>query len=209
VNFYQIIYQLETVNMTRAVSSSLKVKKSKKIVEDSDRESTASFSDSEKSDYEEDECSTSSESEDEETPPPQKEKVKKEKSKTAAQAPVKAKASIAPKPEKRKHCKDKKTSAKRKRKAEMFDDSNVKIDMSNDNIKPQKIKLTSNLLIECRTIVVDEPDKKKFSYPGIVFIRKMKDDKCFEFNIPLAIASRVISAIEIMTNEKNNFKKKE
>ena len=196
--------------MTRAVSSSLKVKKSKKIIEDSDRESTASFSDSEKSDYEEeDECFTSSGSEDEETPPPQKEKVKKEKSKTAAQAQVKAKPAIASRPEKRKHCKDKKTPAKRKRKAEMFDDSNVKIDMSIDNIKPQKIKLTSNLLIECRTVVVDEPDKKKFSYPGIVFIRKMKDDKCFEFNIPLAIASRVISALEIMTNEKNNFKKKD
>jgi len=148
--------------MTRAVSSNLKVKKSRKIIEDSDRESITSISDSEKSDYEEDECFTSSESEGEETPPPQ----------------------------------------------EMFDDSNVKIDMSVDSIKPQKIKLTSNLLIECRTITVDEPDKRKFSYPGIVFIRKMKDDKCFEFNIPLAIASRVISAIEIMTNERNNFQKK-
>jgi hypothetical protein len=189
--------------MTRAVSSNLKVKKSRKIIEDSDRESITSISDSEKSDYEEDECFTSSESEGEETPPPQKEKVKKEKSKTP-QTQVKAK----PKPEKRKHCNDKKTSAKRKRKAEMFDDSNVKIDMSVDSIKPQKIKLTSNLLIECRTITVDEPDKRKFSYPGIVFIRKMKDDKCFEFNIPLAIASRVISAIEIMTNERNNFQKK-
>jgi len=105
--------------MTRAVSSNLKVKKSRKIIEDSDRESITSISDSEKSDYEEDECFTSSESEGEETPPPQKEKVKKE-----------------------------------------------------------------------------------------IFIRKMKDDKCFEFNIPLAIASRVISAIEIMTNERNNFQKK-
>lgn len=143
--------------MTRAVSSNLKVKKSRKIIEDSDRESITSISDSEKSDYEEDECFTSSESEGEETPPPQKEKVKKEKSKTP-QTQIKAK----PKPEKRKHCNDKKTSTKRKRKAEMFDDSNVKIDMSVDSIKPQKIKLTSNLLIECRTITVDEPDKGSF-----------------------------------------------
>ena len=199
--------------MTRATPSNLKSKKNLKIVLDSDRESSVSLSDSEKSDYEDDECHTSSsESEDEEIPT-QKEKVKKEKSKTTG-TEVKAKSSKAPnssKPEKRKHSKDKKINIpkKKKRVAEMFDDSNVKIDMSNENIKPQKIKITSNLLIECRTIVVDEPDKKKFSYPGIVFIRKMKDDKCFEFNIPLAIASRVINAIEIMMNDKKSLKKKD
>ena len=199
--------------MPRATPSNLKSKKSVKFIEDSDKESIASFSDSEKSDYEEeDECFTSCESEDEEIPPPQKEKVKKEKPKTTS-AQVKAKTSSTSNSSKRNHGKDsgyKKTNhpKKKKRVAEMFDDSNVKIDMSNENIKPQKIKLTSNLLIECRNIVVDEPGKKKFAYPGIVFIRKMKDDKCFEFNIPLAIASRVISAIEIMMNDKNSLKNK-
>lgn len=199
--------------MPRATPSNLKSKKSVKIVEDSDRESIASFSDSDKSDYEDDECYTS-ESEDEEIPTSQKEKVKKEKSK-ATSTQVKAKpSSPSSKPEKRKpgrDTNDKKTNTpkKKKRTAEMFDDSNIKIDMSNDNIKPQKIKLTSNLLIECRTIVVDEPDKRKFSYPGIVFIRKIKDDKCFEFNIPLAIANRVINAIEIMVNDRNSLKKKD
>ena len=48
---------------------------------------------------------------------------------------------------------------------------------------------------------VDEPGVKKFSYPGIVFIRKMKDGNCFEFNIPMAITSRVITALEIMTKD--------
>jgi len=78
--------------------------------------------------------------------------------------------------------------------------------MSNESLKPQKIKLASNLLIESRTIIVDEPGVKKFSYPGIVFIREMKDGNCFEFNLPMAIASRVIAAMEIMTKdgEKNN-----
>jgi len=80
--------------------------------------------------------------------------------------------------------------------------------MSNESLKPQKIKLTSNLLIESRTIIVDEPGVKKFSYPKIVFIRKMKDGNCFEFNLPMVMASRVIAAIEIMTmtkdGEKNN-----
>ncbi len=71
--------------------------------------------------------------------------------------------------------------------------------MSNESLKPQKIKLASNLLVESRTIVVDEPGVKKFSYPGIVFIRKMKDGNCFEFNLP--ITSRVITALEIMTKD--------
>ena len=73
--------------------------------------------------------------------------------------------------------------------------------LSNESLKPQKIKLASNLLVESRTIVVDEPGVKKFSYPGIVFIRKMKDGNCFEFNLPMAITSRVITALEIMTKD--------
>jgi hypothetical protein len=193
--------------MPRATPANLKNKNSRKIIEDSDRESSIYQSDSERSSYEDDECNSSSESEVEEAP--QKEKVKKEKPKAATSKVVKNKPQVASKVlEKKQSCKDKKPSSsspakRRKKDYDLFDDSDVKIDMSNENIKSQKIKLTSNLLIECRTIVVDEPDKKKFSYPGIVFIRKMKDDKCFEFNIPLAIASRVVNAIEIMTNDKN------
>ena len=193
--------------MARAAPSNLKNKKSLKTVEVSDS------SDSERSDHEDQEYNSYSESEVEEIKTSTKEKVKKEKQKTAASSLTKVKVPISSRPsEKRKDKKASPSSSNKKTKKEydmMFDDSDVKIDMSNDNIKPTKIKLTSNLLIECRTVVVDEPDKQKFSYPGIVFIRKMKDDKCFEFNIPLAIASRVVNAIEIMINDKNNFRKKE
>ena len=35
----------------------------------------------------------------------------------------------------------------------MFDESDVKIDMSNENLKPQKIKVASNLLVESRVIL--------------------------------------------------------
>ncbi len=63
-----------------------------------------------------------------------------------------------------KHEKDRKTSKKKiKKKPEAFDESDVKIDMSNESLKSQKIKLASNLLVESRTIVVDEPGVKKFS----------------------------------------------
>ena len=202
--------------MVRSNSSNLKNKRIRKVVEDSEGESSVCQSDTDLSDYEGYDCSPS-ESEAEETSP--KEKAKKEKPKAPSACVAKPKPPASSKPTEKKKdnrsSKDKKTtqssspSKRKKKEYEMFDESDVNIDMSNDNIKPQKIKLTSNLLIECRNIVVDEPDKKKFSYPGIVFIRKMKDDKCFEFNIPLAVGSRVVNAIEIMISEKNKPKKKE
>lgn len=204
--------------MSRSTSANLKNKRSRKVIEDSDRESSVCQSDSEGSDYEGYEYYSPSESEAEETS--QKEKAKKEKPKAATAGVTRSKpVAVSKVAEKKKDSrvvsKDKKiisstSQSKRKKKDyDMFDESNIIIDMSNENIKPKKIKITSTLLLECRTVVVDEPDKKKFSYPGIVFIRKMKDDKCFEFNIPLAIASRVVNAIEIMMNDKNNPKTKE
>ena len=144
------------------------------------------------SEYENIKYETSSESEDDENP----KTSKKEKAKKAKMSSEEKKS------EKMKHEKDRKTSKKKiKKKPEAFDESDVKIDMSNESLKPQKIKLASNLLVESRTIVVDEPGVKKFSYPGIVFIRKMKDGNCFEFNLPMAITSRVITALEIMTKD--------
>ncbi len=175
--------------MARANPSSLKRKKSTKLVESE----VSSCSDCDTSSENENiKYETSSESEDEENP-----KIsKKEKAKKAKMSSEEKKS------EKMKPEKDRKASKKKiKKKPEAFDESDVKIDMSNESLKPQKIKLASNLLVECRTIVVDEPGVKKFSYPGIVFIRKMKDGNCFEFNIPMSIISRVITALEIMTKD--------
>jgi len=46
-----------------------------------------------------------------------------------------------------------------------------------------------------------EPGVKKFSYPGIVFIFICKMWNCFEFNLPMTITFRVITALEIMTKD--------
>ncbi len=96
-----------------------------------------------------------------------------------------------------------KSSKKMKKDYGMFDESDVKIDMSNENLKPQKIKVASNLLVESRAITVDEPGSK-FSYPGIVIVRKMNDGKSFEFNFPITVASRIASAIEIIMKNNGN-----
>ena len=63
--------------------------------------------------------------------------------------------------------------------------------------------IASNLLVESRVITVDEPGSK-FSYPGIVIVRKMNDGKSFEFNFPITVASRIASAIEIIMKNNGN-----
>jgi len=63
----------------------------------------------------------------------------------------------------RKDKQNSKSSKKMRKDYGMFDESDVKIDMSNENLKPQKIKVASNLLVESRVIIVDEPGSK-FSF---------------------------------------------
>jgi ABC-type Na+ transport system ATPase subunit NatA len=60
----------------------------------------------------------------------------------------------------RKDKQNSKSSKKMRKDYGMFDESDVKIDMSNENLKPQKIKVASNLLVESRVITVDEPGSK-------------------------------------------------
>jgi hypothetical protein len=153
---------------------------------------------------------TSSESEGEETSKTtisKKEKAKKEKLEVEVDESV-VDAREKSKRKKMSDRKDKKkqnskSSKKMKKDYGMFDESDVKIDMSNENLKPQKIKVASNLLVESRVITVDEPGSK-FSYPGIVIVRKMNDGKSFEFNFPITVASRIASAIEIIMKNNEN-----
>jgi hypothetical protein len=37
-----------------------------------------------------------------------------------------------------------------------------------------------------------------FSYPAIVFLRRMKDGKIFEFNLPASLASKVVEAVTVV-----------
>ena len=153
---------------------------------------------------------TSSESEGEETSKTtisKKEKEKKEKLEVEVDESV-VDAREKTKRKKMSDRKDKKkqnskSSKKMKKDYGMFDESDVKIDMSNENLKPQKIKVASNLLVESRVITVDEPGSK-FSYPGIVIVRKMNDGKSFEFNFPITVASRIASAIGIIMKNNGN-----
>jgi hypothetical protein len=196
--------------MPRNFAVDIKKRPRKNILEDSDKESICSkYSDSE---YDEENYETS-DSEKEETTQKKAKGKKEEKSKTASCSKSgvvnKSRSKFTTKKDVKNDKRDV-ISNKRKKKNEdvyPYDETDVAIDMSVDFVKPKKIKLSSNLMLERRMLHVTENGKKEYSYPAIVFLRKTKDDKAFEFNIPLTIGQRLIDALEIILNDKDLKKK--
>ena len=119
---------------------------------------------------------------------------KNEEKKTKMKAPRKT-------VEKKDSKKPSQTASKKRKKVETdFDDTDVSIDMTREAVSVKKIKLQSNLMLVRRMIHVDEGGKK-WSYPGLVFVRKMKDSKAFEFNLPIAISDNLVEAIKVLNNK--------
>ena len=169
--------------MSRNNSSSLKNKK-RTVLDESDTDAE-SFSDCQS----EDEGYSSAESE-AESKSEEKKQTKKSKGKEKDEKKQKVKIKTE---------KDSRKNPKKKKKVdEIFDDTDVSIDMSKENVTIKKIKLQSNLLLVRRMVEVNE-NGKKWSYPALVFVRKMKDSKAFEFNLPLAIADNIAEAIKALT----------
>jgi hypothetical protein len=44
-----------------------------------------------------------------------------------------------------------------------------------------------------------------FDYAAIAFIRKTKNDKIFEFNIPLAVLDKLVEALQIIKKDNAKF----
>ena len=62
------------------------------------------------------------------------------------------------------------------------------------------MKTTDNFLVESRVVDYAE-GKRKYSYPAIVFAKRMKDtNKAYDFNIPLSIAPKLIKALTMITD---------
>lgn len=79
-----------------------------------------------------------------------------------------------------------------------FDD--ISIDMTADSVSKKRIKLSYNLLVQCKMVDVNEKGKK-FSYPALIFERKTKDGKNFEFCIPFNLSNRLIKALNVMLDD--------
>lgn len=101
--------------------------------------------------------------------------------------------------------KDKKASAKavnqpRKRKAGeiLFDELRADVDLSNENVSSKRIKLASNLMLESKIVEIKDENNKKYSYPALVFMRKSKDGKIFEFNVPTILSHKLCEAVKTL-----------
>jgi len=107
--------------------------------------------------------------------------------------------------------KDSETDQKGKKKNQIFNDRNVDLDLFNsspNNVKPQKIKVSNNLLVTCRNIDQVEGARAagvSYDFAALTFQRKTNNDKMFEFVVPLALATRIKEAIEHIIKENPKF----
>ena len=94
-----------------------------------------------------------------------------------------------------------------KKEAPDFSDKNVDYDLFKDDptrVIQKKCKLSRDVVMSCKMITVNQP-KLSFEYAAVVFARKGKADKAFEFNLPLELAPRIISGLTLMMKDYPRF----
>lgn len=103
----------------------------------------------------------------------------------------------------------KKDDTLQKKESPLFNDKNADLNLFLDapeNVIPRKVKLSSNILLSCKMI---SPEGKNntlnFDYAAMIFHRKIKEDKSFEFNLPLSLAPKIIEGIQFLIKENPNF----
>ena len=95
-----------------------------------------------------------------------------------------------------------------KKEAPDFSDKNVDYNLYEDDptrLMQKRIKISKDVVVSCRMITVHQPRSNSFEYAAVVFARKGKADKAFEFNLPLDLAPRIISALHLMMKDNSKF----
>jgi hypothetical protein len=102
------------------------------------------------------------------------------------------------------------TEKKKTRETPIFNDKNLDYNLFNndpDNVVSKKIKISSNVIVQCR--MIDGNDKGKsglfHDYAALSFLRKTKDEKAFEFNLPLGLATNIIEALKLIIQDNPKF----
>lgn len=112
---------------------------------------------------------------------------------TEASAPPSKGLKSAPSKSRKRKTEDQKSDEK------LFDDLESTLDISDTVPSCKRVKVSPSLMIESRLVdVKDEDSKRTFSYPAIVFLRRTKDGKIFEFNMPASLASKIVEAVTVV-----------
>lgn len=110
--------------------------------------------------------------------------------------------------------KKKETPATKKKQPAVYDDSDVnktfKIGCP-QSVKPLKVALNNNYMLSCKMIQANENTKGglAYDYAGLILHRRTKEDKAYEFNMPLSLGPIMMQSLEyIMTENKHFFSQK-
>lgn len=81
-----------------------------------------------------------------------------------------------------------------------FDKIQCNVDLSENYMVEKRFKISPTLIIQTKLVEVKEEDRS-YSYPAIVFLRRIaKDDSIYEFNVPLNLGRNIISALQDIVN---------
>ena len=100
------------------------------------------------------------------------------------------------------------TEAGEKKELPDFSDKNVDFNLYHDDpqkVNLKRIKISDSVIVSCKMIQVNQRQSNSFEYPAIVFARKGRTDKAFEYNLPLNLAPKVIAALNIIVKENPKF----
>lgn len=114
-------------------------------------------------------------------------------------------------PEKQaKKIKKKDKGEKEKEKAVLlYNDKNVSVnyfDEAPENIIQLKCKMSSNLMLVCKTVeTVGDSKSGSYDYAALGIVRRQRNGAAFEFNMPLQITPILVKACQYIMKENEKF----
>ncbi len=95
--------------------------------------------------------------------------------------------------------------------APSFDSGKVDFNLHTEdptNINNRTVQISSGLKMQCKMMSGLQSFTTKINYPdwaALAFIKKIKDDKVFEFNVPLKDAPKIMEGIKLLIKENPRF----
>jgi hypothetical protein len=98
---------------------------------------------------------------------------------------------------------------KKEREIPTFNDKNVDYNLYHEapeNVSTKRIKLTNNIIMGCKMIEATGDQRgTTYDYAALFFTRKTKNNKAYDFNLPLTIAPNLIKGVELIMQDNKHF----
>ena len=103
------------------------------------------------------------------------------------------------------------TPSPTKKVAVLFDSGMVDFNLDTENpnnIVPKTVKISTGLKLTCKMLAGATMSSGKVTYPdwaALIFQKKIKDEKCFEFNLSLKDAPKIVEGLKFLIGENKKF----